>query len=120
MEALAVERTRAAIQLAVEQRLLETVAIERAERDAALERSEAFLSVTFALVIPRRSHFPCRRRASGSSRQCARPRRLGIIFVTAQNDPRLRAHLLEQGAVECLFKPFSDMAMLEALAAATA
>jgi C4-dicarboxylate-specific signal transduction histidine kinase len=43
MEALAVERTRAAIQVAVEQRLLETVAVERAERDAALERSEAFL-----------------------------------------------------------------------------
>ena len=43
MEALAVERTRAAIQIAVEQRLLETVAVERAERDAALERSEAFL-----------------------------------------------------------------------------
>jgi len=43
MEALAVERTRAAIQVAVEQRLLETVAVDRAERDAALERSEAFL-----------------------------------------------------------------------------
>jgi len=43
MEALAVERTRAAIQVAVEQRLLETVAVERAQRDAALERSEAFL-----------------------------------------------------------------------------
>jgi C4-dicarboxylate-specific signal transduction histidine kinase len=43
MEALAVERTRAAIQVAVERRLLETVAVERAERDAALERSEAFL-----------------------------------------------------------------------------
>jgi signal transduction histidine kinase len=43
MEALAVERTRAAIQSAVEQRFRETVAVERAERDAALERSEAFL-----------------------------------------------------------------------------
>ena len=27
----------------------------------------------------------------------------------------LRTHVLEQGAVECLFKPFSDTAMLEAL-----
>ena len=43
MEALAVERTRAAIQIAVEQRLLETMAVESAERDAALKRSEAFL-----------------------------------------------------------------------------
>ena len=44
--------------------------------------------------------------------------RIPIIFVTAQNDQRLRTHLLEQGAVECLFKPFSDTAMLEALMAA--
>jgi FixJ family two-component response regulator len=44
--------------------------------------------------------------------------RIPIIFVTAQNDQRLRTHLLEQGAVECLFKPFSDTAMLEALTAA--
>jgi FixJ family two-component response regulator len=41
--------------------------------------------------------------------------RIPIIFITAQNDERLRAHVLEQGAVECLFKPFSDTAMLEAL-----
>jgi FixJ family two-component response regulator len=41
-----------------------------------------------------------------------------IIFITAQNDERLRNHVLEQGAVECLFKPFSDKAMLEALAVA--
>jgi FixJ family two-component response regulator len=44
--------------------------------------------------------------------------RIPIIFVTAQNDQRLRTHLLEQGAVECLFKPFSDTAMLAALTAA--
>jgi FixJ family two-component response regulator len=44
--------------------------------------------------------------------------RIPIIFITAQNDERLRAHLLEQGAVACLFKPFSDTAMLEALTAA--
>jgi FixJ family two-component response regulator len=47
-----------------------------------------------------------------------RGHRIPIIFITAQNDERLRAHVLEQGAVECLFKPFSDKAMLEALTAA--
>jgi FixJ family two-component response regulator len=47
-----------------------------------------------------------------------RGHRIAIIFVTAQNDQRLRTHLLEQGAVECLFKPFSDTAMLAALTAA--
>ena len=30
----------------------------------------------------------------------------------------IRPRLLEQGAVECLFKPFSDTALLEALNAA--
>jgi FixJ family two-component response regulator len=44
--------------------------------------------------------------------------RIPIIFITALHDERLRAHVLEQGAVECLFKPFSDSAMLEALTVA--
>jgi FixJ family two-component response regulator len=38
-----------------------------------------------------------------------------IIFITAQADETVRPCLLEQGAVECLFKPFSDTALFEAL-----
>ena len=38
-----------------------------------------------------------------------------IIFITAYGDEGIRSRLLEQGAVECLFKPFSDTALLEAL-----
>jgi CheY-like chemotaxis protein len=38
-----------------------------------------------------------------------------VIFVTAQRDEGIRARLLEHGAVECLFKPFSDTALLAAL-----
>ena len=38
-----------------------------------------------------------------------------IVFITAHGDTTLRPRLLEQGAVECLFKPFSDAALLEAL-----
>jgi FixJ family two-component response regulator len=38
-----------------------------------------------------------------------------IVFITANNDETLRARVVEQGAVECLFKPFSDTALLEAL-----
>jgi FixJ family two-component response regulator len=38
-----------------------------------------------------------------------------IIFITASTDKSVRPRLLEQGAVECLFKPFSDSALLEAL-----
>lgn len=38
-----------------------------------------------------------------------------IIFITAQCDADLRATLLERGAVECLFKPFSERALRSAL-----
>ncbi|MGA3091505.1 MAG: response regulator [Terriglobales bacterium] len=38
-----------------------------------------------------------------------------IIFITAQADGSLRQRLVEQGAVACLLKPFSDTALLEAL-----
>src|SRR5271170_1489702 len=36
-----------------------------------------------------------------------------IIFVTGHRDEALRARLIEQGAIACLIKPFSDTAMLE-------
>jgi len=38
-----------------------------------------------------------------------------IIFITADRDMLVRQRLIEQGAVECLFKPFSDTALLEAV-----
>src|SRR5271166_2899208 len=41
-----------------------------------------------------------------------------VIFITASTDKTVRPQLLELGAVECLFKPFSDTALLEALNAA--
>ena len=41
-----------------------------------------------------------------------------IVFITAQRDEIVRSRVLEQGAVECLFKPFSDTALLDALNAA--
>ena len=41
-----------------------------------------------------------------------------VVFITAQADETVRTRLLERGAVECLFKPFSDTALLEALNAA--
>ena len=47
-----------------------------------------------------------------------RGRDVPIIFITAQFDAGTRPRLLEQGAVECLFKPFSEAALLKALNAA--
>jgi len=38
-----------------------------------------------------------------------------IVFITAQGDEAIRPRLLAEGAVECLFKPFSEAALLEAL-----
>jgi len=41
-----------------------------------------------------------------------------IVYITAHGDETVRPRLIEQGAVECLFKPFSDTALLGALNAA--
>ena len=38
-----------------------------------------------------------------------------IVFVTAQDDKSLQPRLLAAGAVACLFKPFSDTALIEAV-----
>ena len=38
-----------------------------------------------------------------------------IVFITANRDETVRQNLLKRGAVECLFKPFSDTALLGAL-----
>jgi FixJ family two-component response regulator len=41
-----------------------------------------------------------------------------IVYITAHRDDTVRPRLIEQGAVECLFKPFSDAALQEALSSA--
>jgi FixJ family two-component response regulator len=38
-----------------------------------------------------------------------------IVFITAQGDKSLHPRLVAAGAVACLFKPFSDTALLEAV-----
>jgi FixJ family two-component response regulator len=44
-----------------------------------------------------------------------RHQEIPIVFITARRDDRVRARLLEQGAVECLFKPFSETVLLDAI-----
>jgi DNA-binding response OmpR family regulator len=44
-----------------------------------------------------------------------RRRKIPIVFITVQKDETDRPRLLELGAVECLFKPFSETALLEAV-----
>jgi len=47
-----------------------------------------------------------------------RRQRIPIVFITATGDHTVRLRVLAQGAVECLFKPFSDAALFDALNAA--
>jgi FixJ family two-component response regulator len=47
-----------------------------------------------------------------------RRRNIPIVFITAQRDESVRPLVLGEGAVDCLFKPFSDTALLEAVNAA--
>jgi DNA-binding response OmpR family regulator len=44
-----------------------------------------------------------------------RQQQISIVFMTAKKNETVRPKVLEQGAVECLFKPFSDTALLDAV-----
>ncbi len=41
--------------------------------------------------------------------------KIPIIFITAHADEPLRLRLLEEGAIDCLLKPFTHTALVEAL-----
>lgn len=47
-----------------------------------------------------------------------RRQEIPVVFITARRDETVRPRALEQGAVECLFKPFSERALVDALNAA--
>ena len=38
-----------------------------------------------------------------------------VVFITAHADERIRREAIDSGAVECLFKPFTESAVLDAL-----
>ncbi|MEO7715311.1 MAG: response regulator [Capsulimonas sp.] len=44
-----------------------------------------------------------------------RRQEIPIVFITGYGDESIRPRVLKQGAAECLFKPFSETALLEAL-----
>jgi len=48
----------------------------------------------------------------------AREYDIPIVYITANEDRSLRPRVLRAGAIDCLFKPFSDTALREALCAA--
>jgi FixJ family two-component response regulator len=47
-----------------------------------------------------------------------RRQEIPIVFITATGDETVRPRVLAHGAVECLLKPFSETALLDALNAA--
>ena len=47
-----------------------------------------------------------------------RRRTIPIVFITGLADGSVRPHLLARGTVECLIKPFSEAALLDAVRAA--
>jgi FixJ family two-component response regulator len=47
-----------------------------------------------------------------------RQQQIPIVFITGHGDKAARPGLLARGAVDCLFKPFSEAALLEAVSAA--
>ena len=44
-----------------------------------------------------------------------RGQEIPIVFITGRQDETIRPRVLEQGAVACLFKPFSDTALLDSV-----
>jgi FixJ family two-component response regulator len=44
-----------------------------------------------------------------------RRQKIPIVFITAHEDETIRPRMLEQGAVDCLFKPVSEATLLKAI-----
>ena len=47
-----------------------------------------------------------------------RGRAVPVVFITAMGDEAVRPRMLAEGAVDCLFKPFSEDALIAAISAA--
>jgi FixJ family two-component response regulator len=47
-----------------------------------------------------------------------RRQEIPIVYITARRDEVVRSRVLEQGAVECLFKPFDERRLLDAVTTA--
>src|SRR5271155_3087504 len=73
--------------------------------DAALQSSCLMLDVAMPAMSGPELSRELRRRKVG----------IPVVFITASRDESARSRLLDDGAVECLFKPFSAISLLQAL-----
>ena len=72
----------------------------------------------FDYEVPRQlvAQEPLRHRADARLMVVNRRRQeIPIVFITAHSDESVRPELLARGAAECLFKPFSEAALIDAL-----
>ena len=84
----------------------------------AFNSGEAFLAsecvqqtecLILDIAMPGMSGFDVRRELK------ARRQQIPIVFITAHKDETTRRDVLGDGAVACLLKPFSDIALLQAI-----
>jgi FixJ family two-component response regulator len=84
----------------------------------AFSSAEAFLASDFVgetnclildIAMPGMSGFDLQKELT------RRRQRIPIVFITAHGDSTVRPRALAEGAVECLFKPFSETALFDAL-----
>jgi FixJ family two-component response regulator len=86
-------------------------AFSSAEAFLASESVDATRCLILDVAMPGMSGPDLQRELKG------RQKHIPIIFITASEDRSVRSRLLADGGVECLFKPFSDTALLDALTA---
>jgi FixJ family two-component response regulator len=84
------------------------------EEFLASEYVEQTKCLILDIAMPGMSGFDVRRELKHRKRQ------IPIVFITAHKDETTRPCVLEEGAVACLLKPFSDTALLQATRAALA
>ena len=75
------------------------------------EPSDGPSCLVLDIRMPGRSGLELQRDLAAANKQ------VPIIFITAHGDEAVRLRVRERDAVECLLKPFSDIALLEALQA---
>ena len=87
----------------------DTEAFSSADEFLQSESIEQFKILLLDVAMPGMSGFELQKELVHRGREIA------IIYITARRDDDVRQQVLKAGAVECLYKPFSDTALQQAL-----
>jgi len=88
------------------------LAFSSAEEFLVSDSVDRTICLVLDIVMPGKSGLDLQKELKG------RGYKIPIIFITAQKDEAIHKRVLEQGAVDILLKPFSDIALREALSKA--